>query len=268
MRGACSRGPRSSTTCGTTTSAVTRACSRPTSATCGARSTASIHRWCRRSAASVTCSARPEANAMTRSLSGRLLLAIVALVGVLLFASGIATYLVLQHFLLDRVDTDLVNGHVAAISVLGGRGPEGAENNVEFPIGTVLELHRPDGTEIGTPLRYDFPNSTSRAVPLAPHVLPAASEAHPALITLDGTGGVSHYRAAIWPEDSLGGNYILLAIPMDDVYATLNQLLLVEGLVGLAVLVATGVLALAITRIGLRPLDRMRVVAQEIAAGD
>jgi len=205
---------------------------------------------------------------MTRSLSGRLLLAIVALVGVLLFASGIATYLVLQHFLLDRVDTDLVNGHVAAISVLGGRGPEAAENNVQFPIGTVLELYRPDGTEIGTPLRYDFPNSTSRAVPVAPHALPAASEAHPALITLDGTGGVSHYRAAIWPEDSLGGNYILLAIPMDDVYATLNQLLLVEGLVGLVVLVATAVLALAITRIGLRPLDRMRAVAQEIAAGD
>jgi two-component system, OmpR family, sensor kinase len=204
---------------------------------------------------------------MTRSLSGRLMLGIVALVAVLLFASGTATYMVLQNFLLNRVDTELVNGHVAAISVLGGRGSEGGEN-VQFPIGTVLELYRPDATEIGTPLRYDFPNSTSKAVPVPPRTLPPASETHPALVTLDGAGGVSHYRAAIWPEDSLGGNYILLAIPMDDVYATLDQLLLVEGLVGIAVLVATAVLAFAITRIGLRPLDRMRAVAQDIAAGD
>ena len=203
---------------------------------------------------------------MTRSLSGRLVLGIVALVAVLTIASGAATYVVLQHFLLDRVDSDLSGGRIAAIGELGGR-QEAAENG-QFPIGTVLELYRPDGTEIGRPLRYDFRDSTSRALPVPPRSLPSATENHPALVTLDGTAGVAHYRAAIWPEDSLGGNYVLLAIPMDDVYATLNQLLLVEGLVGLAVLVASAVIAFAITRIGLRPLDRMRAVAQEIAAGD
>lgn len=194
-----------------------------------------------------------------------MLIGVIALVAIGLVVSGAATYLTLQNFLLTRVDTQLTDGHLAAISVLGGRGPGG---NGQFPIGTIIEVFSPNGSEIGQPLRYDFPNSTSKALPIAPHPLPSGTEARPALVTLDGTNGVSHYRAAIWPEDSFGGDYILLAIPMDDVEGTLNQLLLLEGLVGVAVLVATGVLALLIIRIGLRPLRRMAGVAQDIAAGD
>jgi two-component system OmpR family sensor kinase len=203
---------------------------------------------------------------MFRSLSGRLLVGVVGLVAIGLLVSGAATYLLLQNFLVSRVDTQLVNGHLATLDVLGGRGPGGA--NGQFPIGTIIEVFNPDGTEIGQPLRYDFPNSTSHALPQTPHPLPSGSEAHPALVTLDGSGGVSRYRAAIWPEDSLGGAYVLLAIPMDDVQATLSQLLLLEAIVGVAVLVATALLARLIIRIGLRPLARMGNVAQDIAAGD
>lgn len=202
---------------------------------------------------------------MTRSLSGRLLVGVIALVAIGLVVSGTATYFTLQNFLLTRVDAQLTDGHLAAISVLGGRGPGG---NGQFPIGTILEVFSADGTEVGQPLRYDFPNSTSTALPVTPHPLPGGTEAHPALVTLDGTNGVGHYRAAIWPEDSFGGDYILLAIPMDDVEGTLNQLLQLELVVGAVVLIATAVLALLIVRIGLRPLDRMRKVAQDIAAGD
>jgi two-component system OmpR family sensor kinase len=203
---------------------------------------------------------------VTRSLSGRLTVGVVGLVAIVLVVSGAATYLLLQSFLLSRVDTQLLNGHLAVLDVLGGRGPGG--DNGQFPIGTIIEVFKPDGTEVGAPLRYDFPNTTSRALPQTPHPLPSGTEAHPALVTLDGTGGVSHYRAAIWPEDSLGGAYILVAIPMDDVQATLSQLLLLEGIVGAVVLVATALLAILIVRVGLRPLDRMRSVAQDIAAGD
>ena len=204
---------------------------------------------------------------MVRSLSGRLIIGMVALVAVLLVASSATTYVLLQNFLTSRVDTELVDGHLAVLDVLGGREGPTADNG-QFPIGTIIEVFRPDGSEIGSPLRYDFPNSASRALPVTPHPFPSGSEQHPALVTLQGTGGVSHYRAAIWPEDSLGGAYILVAIPMDDVYATLSQLLQLEAVVGAGVLIATAILALLIIRIGLRPLDRMRAVAQEIAAGD
>ena len=204
---------------------------------------------------------------MTRSLCGRLLLGIVSLVVVGLLVADVATYTALQSFMLGRVDSQLTNGRPAAVGVLGGPGPERNAAG-QFPIGTVVELLRPDGTEIGNPLRYDFPSSTSTALPVRPAALPAGSEQHPALLTLAGTGGISQYRAAIWPEDSFQGDYVLLAIPMNDVNATLEQLMQLEVLISLGVVAATAVLALVIIRIGLRPLQRMAGVAQDIAAGD
>src|SRR5207245_1735560 len=138
----------------------------------------------------------------------------------------------------------------------------------QFPIATVVELLAPDGSRIQDPLRYDFPSSTSNALPVIPKPLPASTEKSPAMVTLAGTGGVSHYRAAIWPEDSFHGNYVVLTIPMDDVLSTLNQLLQLEGLISAGVVVATAILALLIIRIGLRPLGKMGGVAQDIAAGD
>ncbi len=204
---------------------------------------------------------------MTRSLSGRLLIGIVSLVVLGLLIADVATYTALQSFLLGRVDSQLTNGRPSAVGVLGGPGPERNAAG-QFPIGTVVELLRPDGSEIGNPLRYDFPSSTSTAVPVRPSALPPATEQHPALLTLAGTGGVSQYRAAIWPEDSFQGNYVLLAIPMNDVPATLEQLLQLEVVISLGVVAATAVLALIIIRIGLRPLRRMAGVAQDIAAGD
>ena len=150
---------------------------------------------------------------MTRSLSGRLLLGIIALVVVGLLIADSATYAALQSFLFGRVDSQLTNGRSAAVGVLGGPGPERNAAG-QFPIGTVVELLRPDGTEIGNPLRYDFPSSKSTALPVRPSKLPPATEQHPALLTLSGTGGEDQYQAAIWPEDAFGGNYVLLAIPI------------------------------------------------------
>jgi two-component system OmpR family sensor kinase len=204
---------------------------------------------------------------VTRSLSGRLLIGVISLVLLGLLVADGGTYLTFQKFLLDRLDSQLTNGRVAAVGVLGGPGP-GRDSGGQFPIGTVVELLQPDGTEIGSPLRYDFPSSTSKALPVVPRTIPSATELHPAIVTVAGTGGVSEYRVAIWPEDSFQGNYVVLAIPMSDVQESLRQLLLLEGLIGLAVLAATALLALIIIRVGLRPLKRMGTVAQDIAAGD
>jgi len=110
--------------------------------------------------------------------------------------------------------------------------------------------------------------SSSTALPVLPKPLPSGTEKDPAVTTLSGLNGVSHYRAAIWPEDSFGGEYVVLAIPLNDVESTLGQLLQLEVLISLGVVAATAVLALIIIRIGLRPLQRMAGVAQDIAAGD
>jgi two-component system OmpR family sensor kinase len=79
---------------------------------------------------------------------------------------------------------------------------------------------------------------------------------------------VSQYRVTAWPEDSFNGNFVVLAIPLTEVQSTLSQLLLLEAVISVAVVAATAILALVIIRIGLRPLQRMGAVAQDIAAGD
>jgi len=204
---------------------------------------------------------------MTLSLRGRLLIGVIALMVVGLVVSSVATYLALQNFLLNRVDDQLTNGRSVAVGVLGGPGPSRPGPN-QFPLGTVIELVTPDGTLIGDPLRYDFPSSNSTALPVVPKPLPTGTEAHPANVTLPGTGGVSQYRAAIWPEDSFRGNYVVLAIPIDDVVSTLNQLLAREAVISIALVLAMAVIALLIVQFGLRPLEKMGAVAGEIAAGD
>jgi two-component system, OmpR family, sensor kinase len=205
---------------------------------------------------------------MTLSLRGRLLIGVITLMVVGLVSLDAATYVSLQSYLLGRLDDQLSSGRAAAVGVLEGTGP-GRGPTDQFPIGTVVELMRPDGSLIGHPLRYDFPSSTSTALPVLPSKPPAAAtEPHPATLTLDGTGGVAHYRAAIWPEDSLQGNFVVLAIPMDSVTSTLDQLLFRETIISAALVVATALIAFLIVRLGLRPLQRMGVVAGEIAAGD
>ena len=204
---------------------------------------------------------------MTQSLRGRLLIGVISLVVIGLLISDVITYLSLQNFLLTRIDSQLTDGRTGAVGVLGGPGPGRGPQN-QFPIGTIVELVAPDGTLLQAPLRYDFQSSTSTALPVLPKKLPAATEKSPATLTLAGTGGVSQYRAAIWPEDSFHGDYVVLAIPMDDVASTLRQLLQLEALISLGVVVATAILALLIVRLGLRPLEKMGAVAQDIAAGD
>jgi len=206
---------------------------------------------------------------MTQSLRGRLLIGVISLVIVGLLIADIATYAALQSSLTSQLDDQLKTGHNAAISGLGGPNEgSGPPSGSGLPAGTVIELVSPAGTVL-LAKTLEFPGSTpSTAMPALPHPLPAGAEKAPAILTLAGTAGVSQFRAAIWPEDFFSGNYVVLAIPMTAVLSTLNRLLQLEALISAGVVVATAILALLIIRIGLRPLERMGAVAQDIAAGD
>jgi two-component system OmpR family sensor kinase len=65
-----------------------------------------------------------------------------------------------------------------------------------------------------------------------------------------------------------GGGTLVLAIPLTEVNSTLRQLLIVEVLVGGAVLGLMAALALWLVRVGLRPLEGIGATAGAIAAGD
>ncbi|HET6449523.1 MAG TPA: HAMP domain-containing sensor histidine kinase, partial [Conexibacter sp.] len=74
------------------------------------------------------------------------------------------------------------------------------------------------------------------------------------------------YRVLATPDPS--GGTTVVAIPLADVTQTLNRLLLVEALVIAAVLLALGLAARFVVRVGLLPLERMGHTAGAIAGGD
>ena len=201
---------------------------------------------------------------VTRSLSGRLLIGVIGLVLVGLATADIATYLLLQNNLLSRIDSQLTAR--STVGVLGAncnvRGPLPAG---DFPAGTITELIGRDG-EVAVSCRF---LGTSTAKPELPKQLPHSSLDTPSRpFTARGDDGVIQYRVTTWPEDSFGGGYVVFAIPLTEMQNTLGTLLLLEGVIGAGVVIATAVLAFVIVRVGLKPLQRMGAVAQDIAAGD
>jgi len=205
---------------------------------------------------------------VTRSLSGRLLIGVIGLVLVGLATADIATYLLLQNNLLSRIDSQLTARSTVdtAVGVLGAncnvRGPLPAG---DFPAGTITELIGRDG-EVAVSCRF---LGTSTAKPELPKQLPHSSLDTPSRpFTARGDDGVIQYRVTTWPEDSFGGGYVVFAIPLTEMQNTLGTLLLLEGVIGAGVVIATAVLAFVIVRVGLKPLQRMGAVAQDIAAGD
>jgi two-component system OmpR family sensor kinase len=208
---------------------------------------------------------------MTLSLRGRLLIGVISLVviGIVLF--DIATYASLQNFLYGRVDSQLNNGRVVAVGVLGGREGGGPNSSAaQFPTGTVIQEVTPDGTVLVTKVAGPPFSTAQPALPVLPRTLPSAGtdKASPPYNVAGAGDGVAQFRVIDWPEDSFNGNFVVFAIPIDDVLSTLKQLIAQELLISAAVVGATAVLALLIIQIGLRPLRRMGATAGTIAAGD
>ena len=226
-----------------------------------------------------------------KSLRSRVLASVLLLAAAGLVALAAVTYAEQRSFLEERVNQQ-VEGAVPALSFeldrLGyrpplsavgangagsgsrarapggpGGGPSGG-GQVNLPPGTYGQRREASGKVLGQGVRIQY--SASEAVPPAPK-LPA----HVPLRKLFTVGSVGssglHYRvyAERDPEDT---GITIAAVPLHEVDQTLSRLLLVEGLVIGGVLVALGLSAFFVVRLGLRPLDRIEVTAGQIAAGD
>jgi two-component system OmpR family sensor kinase len=214
----------------------------------------------------------------TRLLAGVLLLSAAGLV-----LLGAVTYAEQQSFLLGRVDQEARAAGGALSMVLdragfkppasnqaaaGGRGrapgePADRGPGVNLPPGTYGQRRTASGVVLGhVTIKY----SQSETVPPAPRIPAAVPLGR--LFTV-GSPGSSGLRYRVYaqrdPEDS---GVTLVAVPLNEVDQTLHRLLLVEGLVIAGVLLALGLTAFFVVRLGLRPLSRMEVTAGEIAAGE
>ncbi len=224
------------------------------------------------------------------SLRTRLLVSVLILSAAGLLALAAVTYTEQRSFLLGRVDTQLREagpalsfalqqaasgsegeaGSIASGAPPGAQGagrggphggPPGAGHSPNLPPGTYGQRRSASGKVLGHVLI-----SYGQAVPAAPSIPAQVPVNTPFTVGSVGSSGLK-YRAFAHRE-SVGGELTIVAAPLGEVQQTLNRLLRVEGLVIVGVLIALGLTAFFVVRLGLRPLSRMEVTAGEIAAGE
>jgi two-component system OmpR family sensor kinase len=218
------------------------------------------------------------------SLRTRILVGVVGLCAVGLVILAAVTYAEERSFLLGRVDQQVKTARPAVSRALdsiiaestgqGGGGPSGHPDQDFFgggpggggpanlpPSGTYGQRRGASGAVVlGVSFAY---GQTGPAAPRLP--------AHPPLeklFTVGSTGSSGLQYRVYMSHDPEDTGLTLVAVPLHEVAQTLSRLRLIEALVIGGVLIAIGIGAFFVVRLGLRPLDRMQVTAGQIAAGD
>ena len=202
------------------------------------------------------------------SLRLRLLLGLLALVAVGLTVTDFVTYLVLQSNLSQQINTQAENsaGSVYAyVSSLATHG-EAPRGGPDIPPGSVAELVSGNGQVFG-PVLFTNGHTTNTAGPRLSGNVRTHQVDSPTFSTVSAVKGAGEFRVLQVPPGPDGVS-LVLAIPLTNVDATLDQLGALEALVSVAVLLGIAALAWWTVQLGLRPLARIRTTARAIAAGD
>lgn len=227
------------------------------------------------------------------SLHARVLASVLSLVAVGLIALAAVTYFEQRSFLEGRADQQVKAAVPALASLMGapmssgaggvedGTLPEGLEGRPagakgdgerpyhgpgggpgpNLPPGTYGQLRSSQGRVISSKF-FSYSESAPPA-PKLPLSMPVGK-----LITVGSVGSSGLEYRVFAARDPFSGEVTIAAVPLTDIDQTLSQLLLVEGLVIVGVLVALGLAAFFVVRLGLQPLDRIEATAGQIAAGD
>jgi two-component system, OmpR family, sensor kinase len=206
-----------------------------------------------------------------RSLRTRLLAGLAVLVACGLTVGAIVTYAEQRSFLMDRVDQQ-VQSAVGPLSFqLGldqgrnGRDRHDRPGGDTPPPGTPAALLAGSGKIVrARTFSYGGRAPARPSIPAHPR-LSRPGSLQTFTISSHGSSGQDYRAAAV----RLGsGETVLVAVPLHEVDQTLHRLIMVELLVGGAVILALIGLGWLVIRIGLRPLTRIGQTASEIAAGD
>lgn len=187
------------------------------------------------------------------TLRGRLITALLVFstVGLVLF--GGASVLLLRHYLLSRVDQQLLRFSVHRVFETPPRVPSDYRIAVLRPDGaTDSEIGQQPG-QSGGPRLLAWDRSRQRARADTPFTVPDLAG-----------GNAWQVREVQLPDQRI----VAIALPLASVEATLGQLLIIECVVGGIVLALIGVVATVVVALGLRPLTRIERTAEAIAGGD
>jgi two-component system, OmpR family, sensor kinase len=209
------------------------------------------------------------------SLRSRLVAGFV-LVAIVLVAADAVVALRVHRSLIQSIDQRLAvarrppRTQVAAPGGTFGDVPAGPPADAVRTFPSFNDLYvamvLPDGT-------IDRQEPTTGAHAPAPPAIPAnlsklASPAGvaPKPFTVPARGGGDGFRAVAF--HTARGDIVFIAVSLHDTAATFRDVVAIEGLASLAVLAAMALVAWFVLHLGVRPLDRIAVTADAIAAGD
>jgi two-component system OmpR family sensor kinase len=214
------------------------------------------------------------------SLRARLLIGLVVLSAVGLGVMAVVTYEEQRSFLLTRANQQVGDSRLPVAVALNAIHPQGTTTTSRRPAAggrapSTLQTSGTYGIVLGADGKvveshsFTYYGEPAASAPSLPRRLPISqfSSRSIHLFTVDSASGSGlRYRVAAFSLK--GGRTLVIAVPLRDVDQTLQRLLVVELLVGAAVILALVVLGWIVIRLALRPLERMGRVASEIAHGN
>ncbi len=199
----------------------------------------------------------------------RLVAILLVLVTVALAAAGFGAVATLRGYLVGRVDAQLLTATRGFVEHGIQPGPRSEGDTGEpggLPSSFVVQLTDARGDPVGGP--YNNLLDTRQAPPRLPTLTVAqvsARNAEP--FTVSATQGSGQWRVvAVALADGSGSMFV--AQSLADVQSTVARLVLVELVIGLAVVALLAGIAYLVVRASLRPLVEVENTAAAIAAGD
>ncbi len=209
------------------------------------------------------------------SLRRRLVLVTVAVVAIALTAADVGAYLALRSMLVRRVEQDLVQSAKASTKLFmdpafvagAQRLLEGRDTNTSYTVYDVKGAIAARAPAIGNDKR-PLPDPVIADLSTVPRlVVDGEQETQPIDASIEvpsSSGGYDYLATSV----SAPTGRMVVAMPLNEVSATLGQLAVIEAIVTLVVLALVAAVATWTVGLGLRPLARIEATAAAIAAGD
>lgn len=205
-------------------------------------------------------------------LWAKLTAALLALATLGLVVTGIAGTTVLDRYLVNRVDDQLVGFATTAQRQVnglpGGTGAFGDPDarQIRPPTSYYAQIVTADGTvaQVSAP-----PQVAAGALPALPKMnsADAAAIAGKPFTVSTASGSHQAWRVVVQPLGGANGT-LVAAASLDDVNSTVGRLRAIDMVVGLLVLALLALCAFVVVRTSLRPLAEVEETAEAIARGD
>jgi two-component system, OmpR family, sensor kinase len=209
-----------------------------------------------------------------RTLRGRLITGLLALLFLACATVGVVTYAHLQSVLISGLNTQLEDASSRYVSCLQAGGSDGAPGSGQGPVpcsqyqgaGTISALIKPDGSVTAGLANSDSCRLTHSDDALLTSLSVADSGGSgdrpgpgaPRTVQLSEYGT---YQIVTRP---VGGDIAVTGMPLSPVTSTLHEVALAEIAVFAAALVLAGLLGTAWVRVSLRPLRRVAATATRV----